>query len=377
MAIHYTYGGSVAGRLLQCPAYLKACEPLVKVQTSNAYAERGTNLHNIQEHLRLMGLSPGDINIAAMYPDLDEDELEDYISTTELVYNWCEDILDKYNIDMIIPEPLVKAGVDVGGSIDILAYNNEYALVLDYKMGHVTVKAQDNAQGLFYHWAARLDDRYSKYVEGKKLIFVILQPSQQKPAIWEIPDGRLDQFEIDYINAMELSKSDDPPFGAGDYCQFCGNLPYCEKQKSYAQRALDIPPKQKQSLSESLTLMFKLKSWMNAVMKEAESVMQAGESVKGYKLVNKQARRSWLHQKEVIQKVMELDDNDRYFEPAKLISPAKMDKLKNIPDELQEVFDNHIVKQSSGTTVAPDSDRREAVQVGVTDELKNLVKNKK
>lgn len=377
MTKHYRYGGSGAARLVQCPGNLNARDKLTKVPGNNAAAQRGTNLHEIQEVLRNNNWLPEELDIPKMFPELTAEELEDYTQTTDLVYTWVDHVLDKYNLEYIISEPLVKVDEDTGGSIDHVAYNDEYCAVIDHKMGYNIVKAKDNEQGLFYLWALSKSEEYAHLVEGKKLIFVITQPSQGDPDIWEIPKHWLRRFEERYLKAVEISKQADAPLGAGPACKFCGNGPYCDELKRYAKRALTLHKDQKESLLESLEIAALLKGWAGTVATEAENVLRSGESLPGYKLVEKQARRKWRDESYLIDRLYNVRNKAKYFEEPKLLTPAQMEKVREVPEHHKKMFKNNTLKESTGVTIAPASDKRRAVSVEIPDALKKLVENKK
>ena len=378
MTIHYKYGGSTAARLIQCPANLKLSSKLTIVEKHNPYAQRGTDLHNIQEKLRNEQLFPDELDIAKMFPKLAQSELLDYIETTELVYNMTDEVLDKYNLDSYICEPFVQANHETGGSIDLLAYNDEYTLILDYKMGHNKVDALDNKQGLFYFYTGFSDPTYLQYFrnksKNKKFVFCIIQPNQSKPDVWEITSKDLDNFITDYTKAVKLSKSDTPPVKAGDSCKYCNNAPYCTELRTYAQRALYLQAKQKSAIEESLRLAKLLENWSKEVFAEAEAIMKQGEQLKGFKLVEKQARKYWKSEEQLLNLIDTLADKELFLEVPKPLSPAKMLKIVKGDDILMKVFEDEIVKKSSGYTVVPDSDKRKAVNISISEVLKNLVK---
>jgi len=372
MAIHFRYGGSVAARLIQCPGYLQAVDKLTPVSKPNPYAQRGTNLHNIQEHLRNELLVPAEYSITENYPSLTPAEVVDYVEVTHAVYNMTDEILDKYEVDDYICEPLVKAYDDMGGSIDMLAYNTTTAVIIDYKMGHNPVDAKYNKQGLFYFFATTLDKKYSHLVAGKKLVFVIIQPNRA-PDIWEITPEDLAKFTVEYTNAVAQSKDDNPPLNAGASCKYCGNAPYCKALQTHAQKGLYLSKQQKTSIEESLKIASMLESWISDVYAEAEAIMIQGEKLEGFKLVAKQARKQWRDKNSFASKYSYTTAPEFYKDP-ELKTPTQI--LKQIKDDkvLTEEITPEIIAKSSGYNVVPESDKRKAVDLSTPDALKNLLK---
>ena len=369
--LHRKFGGSNAARVLQCPGYLYASRNIPK-GGSSIYAERGTQLHDIQEKLRTEEILPEDVDIYKMFPDLTSEEVSEYAELTDLIYDWTEDVLDNYDIDFLAVEPFVTAQMpDTGGSIDLLGYGKDYAVLQDYKFGSIPVHAEDNAQGLFYFMCVSHDPKYQHMIEGKKLVFVIQQPALGQASIWEIPQGALELFETRFREAQALALTINPPLGAGAYCKFCPKLASCPEYIAYGRRAITMDPKDKTQLTESLFLAEKLDYWSKQVFSFAQEMIEHGESVTGYKLVAKRASRSWINVAEVEAKLKGVMNKEQYFKHT-LLTPPQIEKLKKVPPGLAKFFEENTQKVSSGLTLAKESDKREAVRFQMSDSLKEM-----
>jgi hypothetical protein len=92
-------------------------------------------------------------------------------------------------------------------------------------------------------------------------------------------------------------------------------------------------------------------------------MLEEGQPVPGFKLVQKRANRQWVNDDEAQAALARLGLDDTELTVTKLVSPAQAEKaLKKrklaLPGELA-------VAVSSGTTLAPESDPRPAaVQIG-------------
>jgi hypothetical protein len=93
-----------------------------------------------------------------------------------------------------------------------------------------------------------------------------------------------------------------------------------------------------------------LKKWLNAVEVFAQDRMEKGESFPGFKLVRKRANRRWKEGAE------EALAGQPVFETV-LLSPVRAEKVKGLKIDLSQ----WIEKPEGGLTIAPESDRREAV----------------
>jgi hypothetical protein len=103
----------------------------------------------------------------------------------------------------------------------------------------------------------------------------------------------------------------------------------------------------------------------------AHDLLEQGQPVRGWKLVNGRQMRSWENEDKAVRYFAKvgLPAADRFVK--KLISPAQAEKVlkaARLPAELPA----HLVrKESSGTTLAPESDKRPAVLLA-PDALKQL-----
>ena len=97
-------------------------------------------------------------------------------------------------------------------------------------------------------------------------------------------------------------------------------------------------------------------------------MLEAGESVNGYKLVSKRPVRKWTDPATTIRGLVELglDDDDMFREPV-LLSPAQMEKLltKDQRAEMAEL----VVSESSGYKMVPDSDPADEVSAGTVSDF--------
>jgi hypothetical protein len=118
-----------------------------------------------------------------------------------------------------------------------------------------------------------------------------------------------------------------------------------------------------------------MKEQIKAVEAEAFRALEAGMPVPGWKLVLKQTRRYWIDAQAVLRKLRydRRVSKDQYIEEV-LRSPAQVEKaVKKAGVDLSEFIES----RSSGTTIAPASDPRPAVEKNapVPEALENLFKS--
>jgi hypothetical protein len=179
-------------------------------------------------------------------------------------------------------------------------------------------------------------------------------------------------LSMDIEAAIEKTKAPDAPLVVGDWCKWCPAAGACP---AYAQRALavaqadfdDLPemtlpqPAQMtpEQLARALDGLDLLEDWAKATRQHAYERAEAGVKIPRYKLVEKVGRRKWMDEDDAAVAVAMLGVDDAY-EPAKLKSPAQIEKLVGKKD-----FGTTLAALcpaiSSGTALVPDSDRRPEV----------------
>lgn len=373
---HLTIGGSTASRTLNCTAWVSRSKDAPK-QPGNKYAHEGNLLHDCMEEHYMTNVS-----FAQMLSEgreyngikLDVDMIEDQLSYAYLA---TEKVLDTYNIVDFICEPFVQIIKDkAGGSIDFLGVSEDgkTVLVLDYKFGRHEVPAEGNSQLQFYATAARIDKETKDFFDdAEKVVYAIVQPKVSHAAdVWESDVDELDAFEVRLREAItEVEKGGTAK--TGSHCQYCpvGASGQCPEKNQQARSALILNPKQADSLAECLQLVEELQGWIKEVENTAHGLMDQGAKIPGFKLVDKRAMRKWADAEKAEAVLVPLLGDDAI--ESKFRTPAQVEKLIK-KAKLDVDIDEFIIKVSSGTTVVPESDKRDAVEIPeISDALNKLV----
>ena len=351
---HKKYGGSSAARQIMCPSWTEESSHLPQQGTTSIYAEEGTALHDCMEKMMEdADARPEDFLGKEMQVTIDEDHIERLNMALAAYEELCTE--SGYDFDDYMAEIAVELTPDIGGTSDLVLWGDEHIAVIDWKFGQgVEVSPVDNAQGLFYAMCARheLPDLF----KGKKLLLVIIQPLPSKSAetlkIWEVPAGRLDVFATTYMKSINAKG-----LNAGAHCQFCPASATCKERSGEAQAALQMDPFQLETLGANLTMALRLKDWIKSVESTSHEQMDLGVKVPGYKLVDKRASRKWSDEDDVEallrKKKVKVSD---FMAPAKMKTPPQLEKVKGLD---MSIVSDYIMKVSSGTTLAPESDPRE------------------
>jgi Protein of unknown function (DUF2800) len=238
--VHSPFGGSVATRVLRCPASVRLVEKVpAHLRKSSAYADRGTALHAatallIENECSLAGIAGKKIDSYVI-------TLDDVENALRPVLTYVETVLDhpgaEYFLERRVFFPTIPGAF---GTCDLIVRIGSAIHVIDFKFGSgVRVLAlycdgdEDviNGQLLFYAAAARHSlPEFFACVDN--IILTILQPVSIDPdadmvSSVEIIPAELDEFIAIYRAACEEALSPTPRLERGAWCRFCAARPIC------------------------------------------------------------------------------------------------------------------------------------------------------
>lgn len=315
--VHSPFGGSVAARVLRCPASVDLTQKIpAYLRKSSAYADRGTALHAAITLLlaedthalveSLVGKMFGDYAITS----------DDVANALAPAYAYVETLLDAPGAEYYLEQRIVFPTIpDTWGTVDLLVRIGRTIHVIDFKFGvgvRVCALTPDgdedviNAQLLFYAAAARHSLR--EFFAGvENIALTILQPvsidvDAEMVSSVTVTHAELDAFIAIYRAVCEEALSDAPHLERGSWCRFCPARPICPAHTGplldLAQFAAPIAsavPKEAylRLLAEGLNLVDAVKDIHTALRDQAECALQNGDSVPGYALTAGRAERYW------------------------------------------------------------------------------------
>lgn len=372
--IHLTYGGSSAHRTIACPGWVKASENLPKRPAGPAAVE-GSMYHEVMELCQEQGKEPKNF-LGHVYEEdgVEREFTEDDLPLAEIAWKATNDILDKYEIDEMVIEPFVQhtPGL-IGGSIDLLGLSEDHKtlMVLDYKFGKKKVPVENSPNLALYTISAQKDPETAGMFKGvEKVVFVIIQPQVKGVTFtWETDLKPFKPFEKEFIAA---TKSTD--VNPGSHCQWCPAMAYCEAKRLNVMATNLLGARDLGELQAGADALLEIEDWIKSMRQEIYCQLVRGVPIKGWKIINKRATRKWVDEKKLetfLKKEKKLKATDTHV--TKLLSPAQMEKvLKKKKVELD--LSNHIKSESSGTTLADESNPAEAVIVSdVQGHLKEIM----
>lgn len=359
---HATLGASSAYRWTVCPASVRLSEGIPR--QDNAYSLEGTLAHDLAA-TRLLGKYW--VDKSRPIPDGMEANVRVYTKYVKKVAAG----------QRLWIEQEVRLDEERFGTGDALVWHEKAGIleIIDLKYGAgMLVEVEDNPQLLYYALAAYRTFR-AQGVNPKGIRITIVQPRA------EHYEGPIRSRDVDVFDLLEwgawlderseATKDPDAPIVAGPHCKFCPAKATCpglrEQALSVAQVEFNdqpfAPPSIENMTVEQMGEVLKrapiLEEWLSGIRERVYAELQGGRPVPGWKLVPKRAMRKWRDEKEADKTLREVHNLDysAIHEKPKLLSPAQMEKL--LPKGVS--LDDLIVKESSGETLAPDSDRREPV----------------
>ena len=297
---------------------------------------------------------------------------------------------------------------EVFGTNDAMVYHPSTGrlVVFDYKHGvGVSVSAEDNAQLKFYAAGAVLSNTEWRIAE---LELVIVQPRSRDNGFlpedvdpelkrgirrWPMDPMSLLDFQVDVDDAIARAKAAEPiirspdndslpVLSAGSWCKWCDAAAVCPEKERQALRAATLAfdditevtaaalPEPKtmdaERLAEALKGVKIVSDWLSQIQEYVEALVLSGQSVPGWKAVEKIGRAKWVSGDEEVASYAEMmfgiEEND--LRPRKLVTIGEAEKqLKAAGAAKSDIDDFKLrftIKESSGLTIAPESDKRPA-----------------
>jgi len=295
---------------------------------------------------------------------------------------------------------------ECSGTLDVMVMAGRRAWIIDYKHGAGEfVAAEENAQLMFYAWAA-LHDKLHLF---DAITLVIIQPNswQDGEPIREYKTDALELFNFSrrVIHAIEQAERLHAPLLPGEHCKFCPAAPVCDARERDAIATMsgarplsvrewqpaDLPKASDLDLGRLGQIVTKagaIRSWLKTVEDYAEARALAGEiEVPGCKIVEAGARRKWEFEgdlsAQLLTKMLDPENATEFGElwnqvyPRKLLGITEAEKLvveaatRGLTDagekraaiaKAKEAFSALTTKESSGAlSLVPLSDPRPPV----------------
>jgi hypothetical protein len=362
-------GGSSAARIVNCPGSVAMQASLPPVTNRDSiYSIEGTALHSVMELLivgkttlaKLLAkpITVNDIEIT--------EELVNEALRPAMAY-W-EDLItrvDTWQLETKVEFPGIEGAF---GTADVIARDDieNITYITDWKFGAgEAVKAlydsTINEQLMFYACATRYTQP-EYFPSGCRVVLTVVQPrarGHDPITTVEVSLQELDNFEVALCRAVTTAGQKNAPTEKGRWCRFQNCQTICPHHtgalidlKLLAPKVLETP-NHLNVLLDILDAAPIVENLIREARTQAHLMMSNGEDVPGWKLVAKRANRQWTVDAKALAKKLKLPAAKLY--DTKLKSPAGVEKMGvKIPEGLTAAV-------SSGTTIAPVSDKRPSI----------------
>jgi hypothetical protein len=315
---HSPFGGSVASRILRCPASVGLVAKVpAQLRKASVYADRGTALHAAMALLLddsghsledLAGKTIDGYTIAG-------DDIENALRPA---FAYVDALLDapgaEFFLECRVAFPTIAGAF---GTADLIVRIGSTIYVIDFKFGvGVRVRARYphgaedvlNAQLMFYAAAARHSLREFFAGVGNVVLAVVQPMSTEIDAAMvssvAVTHAELDEFIAAFRAACTQALSPAPRLARGTWCRFCPARPICPAHTAplldlaafAAPTPVAAPPAKEaylQLLADGLTLCDAVKDIRTALHDQAKRALQDGDLVPGYTLSAGRAERHW------------------------------------------------------------------------------------
>lgn len=349
---HATFGSSTAKRTNHCPAWVELSQGVPR-RESKAAAD-GTIVHSLVETYLLDNDAPWPSTVDAEHIELAEDLLAAVEAT-----------MKKYNVTEYEPEVRGTVAEDVFGTIDFVGLAGDTVIIGDVKSGKgFQVEAENNDQILFAAWSAMMDSSVRAELQGvNRLVGVIWQPSRDgeiQTKEWEFDVGLVGRWGANHMAQIQKARKGGQTPNPGDHCAFCPAAFKCPAKTGAALEALQFKPDDLETIAKAMGVVDELKAWCADVEKAAYNALEVGQPVPGWKLVAKRASRKWADEAAAIKALRRPLGGVKQITTQKLLGIGAIEKMIKAAG-VDISLDALTVAESSGTTLAPESDKRPAV----------------
>lgn len=377
---HALLGASSSHRWLHCTP--SAVAETAYPDSRSDYAEEGTLAH---------ALGARDLkNHFGMNPDGEEAEIAEFSEKwgcgemEEYVARYVAYVLDRYRearelaLDTggIMPTVSIEQRLDYSrwvpegfGTGDAVIVADGVLEIIDLKYGKgVAVSAEDNPQMKLYALGAL--DFFDYIYDIREVRMTIYQPRIGNVSTWSVDVAGLCRWaEEELAPLAKLAAKGKGVRSSGPWCRFCRAKGDCARLAAESldlwQLNADAGQIPAEDLPRILGQLATVSDWVKAVEERALARALAGESVKGWKLVEGRSVRKITDPDRAAALLMRdgAGDDTEIYKPRELRTLTELEKIWG-KKRLAELIGGCIVKPQGKPTLVPESDKRRALEPG-------------
>lgn len=383
---HSPIGASSFSRWSNCPGSVPLSKQVGDARTSQ-WAAEGTVAHAIVEYFltHRLPFSWHLLGLVVTESGYEVEITEEMMDAVETCVNYVYETAAEYGVppEFIQSEQRVTLETisnDCFGTCDVVICKPYQRIhVIDYKHGAgIPVDITNNGQLLYYAYGALLAMPHEAQREISEIAITIVQPRAQHhegPIRTQVlTRDQLDIFVGQLKAAVNRINAGNVDIVPGAWCRFCAAKLSCpgirtemtsRAQSDFTKMNAPQPPAPQaltpEQIAAVLTHAPMIKDWLKAVQDHAVEVASTTR-IPGYKLVRTLSNREWVDM-DAATKLFYPMLGDQIFEPYKLKSPAKMEKLKSdlSKSELKKMVDKQTQRKETGVTITDVSDKRQDI----------------
>ena len=345
---------------------------------TSAYAEEGTRAHALAERTLKEFRDGGS-------PEVVSDDAE----MKEAIQSYVDTVVEKYtearraspDAKLLIEQHLdfskyVPEGFGTG---DCLIISDKILEVCDLKYGKgVEVSAQGNSQMRLYALGAI--EAQEMFWGFDKVRMTIIQPRIGNVSSEEMSVEDLKTWGAIAHQRALLAFDGKGQLTAGDHCRFCRCRTVCRAYADYMtaplKEAFKMPQElQPDEISEIVLKAKKIKNWLEDI--ETYALVQAmdGRKLPGLKLVAGRSVRKIINSDLAAGKLLEAG-----YKPEEIYKPQSlqtMTELKRLcgAKKLEALLEGNMETTKRSPALVPESDKRPALEINRTEEIKDIFTN--
>ncbi len=371
---HAFLGASKAELWLNCPGSATANSQYEREES--AYAAEGTAAHEVAQTILESCLRCG-FNVDGYEEGTDlNGKPEVTLEMMECAQGYCE-----YIQELMPPggTVLVEQRLDYStwvpggfGTADCIVIAPDIITVVDYKYGKgVAVSAEDNPQMKLY--ALGVIQSFDCVYDFSTVRMAIYQPRMNNVSEYTLTVAELLDWAKNVVAPVAAKAYEgSEEYHAGPWCQkFCQHAGRCRALTVYCSDFVrthggltavpHLAPEEYLEIFQAKPL---IETWLKKTLAAATDSILAGNPVEGLKVVEGRSSRKWADP-EAVEQFMQTEeyDQDAYMEPAKLMTPAALEKSLG-KKKVAELLGDRIVKSPGNPTLVLASDKRKAYDPG-------------
>lgn len=345
--------------------------------TGSSFAEEGTLAHAYcaMKLKQFLGLNVEDEEkeIAEYYERYHSGEMDEYTDTYATI------VLEKYNAARTkTPDAqlLVETRLnftdyipDAFGTADAIIIADGCMEIIDFKYGKgVRVSAEHNPQMMIYALGAY--DRFSFDYRIERVRMTIVQPRIDNLSEFEITIQELTEWADRTLKpAAEKAYKGDGPQKPGEWCQFCKVKNSCRALAELCTEAVRDPKllSPEELAKDVLPILPVVKTWLSGVEDYALQRALSGVQLPGWKIVEGRSVRKIVNQEAAAAAL-----NGAGYTPAEIYKPTELRTITDLEKmvgkkRFAELMGDYIDKPAGKPTLAPESDKRQAINTAADD----------